>query len=118
MSFVRHPLGLKQPKARPRPDYLAAVREMPCFICQEYGEAQTTPTTAHHPIHDRHGQHKRPDITAIPLCDGHHQGQWDGSKMAIHKAPDQWRRLYGRDIDITPRIQDQLRHLLEDHGHD
>ncbi|MBY0137496.1 DUF968 domain-containing protein [Paracoccus yeei] len=108
----RGPLGLKQPKELDRPDYLSAVRWMPCIICEEWGLRQLSPTTAHHPIHDRHGHRKRPDITAIPLCDGHHQGCWDDSKIAIHKTPEQWRKAYGRDIDFTPRIQDRLRHLL------
>ena len=32
-----------------------------------------SPTTAHHPIHDRYGTTKSSDLEAIPLCDGHHQ---------------------------------------------
>lgn len=106
-------LGLKQAKAKARPDYLAAVRQMCCIICEEWGLPQLSPTTAHHPIHDRHSQRKRPDITAIPLCDGHHQGGWDNSKIAIHKSPEAWRQAYGADHEFTPRIQDRLRHLLE-----
>lgn len=86
---------------------------MPCIICEEYSLPQLSPTTAHHPIHDRHGQLKRPDITAIPLCDGCHQGLWDDSKIAIHQSPKAWRQAYGADHEYTPRIQDRLRHLLE-----
>lgn len=109
----RGALGQREGKTSKRPDYLAAVRQMPCIVCEEFGEPQMSPTTAHHPIHDRHSQHKRPDTTAIPLCDGHHQGSWDCTKIAIHQRPQVWRSMYGRDIDFTPRIQDRLAHLLE-----
>ena len=30
------PLGLKQPRADDNPAYLAAVRQMPCIICEEW----------------------------------------------------------------------------------
>ena len=104
----RPPLGLKEPKAKPDPRYLARVRELPCCICMAFGEAQITATTAHHPIHDRYSQRKVPDRMAIPLCDGHHQGQWDTTKVAIHREPSKWRRLYGPDHDYIAATQDRL----------
>src|SRR5699024_2564567 len=110
----RPPLGLKRDKPADRPDYLAAVRAMPCIICEEYALPQMSPTTAHHPIHDRGSQRRRPDITAVPLCDGHHQAQFDRSKVAIHQSPALWRKLYGADHEYTARVQDRLAHLLED----
>ena len=90
------PLGLKQPRADDNPAYLAAVRQMPCIICEEWGLPQLSPTTAHHPIHDRHSQRKRPDITAIPLCDGHHsrrlgQQQDRHPQVTRSMAPSLWR---------------------------
>jgi len=93
----RPPLGLKQPKGKKNEKYLDKVRERPCCICRKFGEIQRSPTTAHHPIHDRHGTRKRSDETAIPLCEGHHQGLWDQSKLAVHKSPLEWREKYGPD---------------------
>ncbi len=98
----------KKPKAAKDPDYLARVRQRPCCICEAFGEEQLSPTTAHHPIHDRHSGAKRPDSTAIPVCDGHHQGTFDTSKLAIHRAPEQWREKYGPDTDYIAPTQDRL----------
>ena len=36
-------LGLKEPKAKPDPAYLARVRELPCCVCEAFGEPQATP---------------------------------------------------------------------------
>lgn len=110
----RAPLGPKQPKAKPRPDYLAAVRGLPCCICEAFGEYQTSPTAAHHPIHGRYGTRKAPDVTAIPLCESHHQGNFDVSKVALHRMPTGWKRLYGPDTDYIAPTQDKLQHLLKD----
>lgn len=99
--------GLKQAKAKPRPDYLAAVRRLPCVICEAYGERQDTPTTAHHVIMGRYGTRKTPDTASIPLCHTHHQGR-DG----IHTRPSWWREKYGLDTDYTAVTQDRLAHLL------
>ncbi len=110
----RGPLGQKAPKAAARPDYLAAVRELPCCICDGWGFTQTSPTTAHHPIHGRYSARKSPDVTALPLCDGHHQGLWDTTKVALHQEPSRWKRLYGPDTDWIAPTQDKLSHLLGD----
>lgn len=93
----RPPLGLKKPKAKKNPMFLKNVRQMKCCVCQRFSEVQNSPTTAHHPIHDRHSFRKRPDDEAIPLCEGHHQGLWDNSKIAIHKEPKLWQETYGPD---------------------
>ena len=93
----RPPMGLKRPKETKDEKYLEKIREKPCVICRKFGYHQTSPTTAHHPIHDRYGTRKRSDRSAIPLCEGHHQGLWDQSKVAIHKEPIRWRELYGPD---------------------
>ena len=98
----------KQPKARPDPAYLAKVRQLPCCICEAFGFHQTSPTAAHHPIHGRYGSRKSPDCMAIPLCEGHHQGLRDTSKLAIHQAPTQWRLAYGPDTDWIAPTQDKL----------
>ena len=108
------PLGLKQPRAIANPAYLAAVRQLPCIICEEYGEPQQSRTEAHHVFHGRFSQRKSPDEMAIPLCVDHHTGfGFDTSKLAIHKAKAEWALHYGNDYDFTDRTQDALRHLLK-----
>jgi len=108
MNLTGRPIYEKPPKAKKDPAYLAKVRELPCVICTEYGLHQTTPTTAHHPIHGRHGTRKVPDEMAIPLCDGCHQGLWDTTKTAIHKEPKKWREQYGDDTDYIAVTQDAI----------
>jgi hypothetical protein len=84
---------------KPKKDllFLMAVRERNCIICETFHEPQMSPTAAHHVIHDRFSNRKTCDTLAIPLCEGHHQGMFDTSKVAIHREPLKWRKLYGSD---------------------
>lgn len=107
----RGPLGQKQAKLGQNPAYLAAVRCLPCCICEAAGEVQKSPTEAHHVFHDRFGQLKTPDEMAIPLCDGHHQAKFDRTKLAIHNAKEQWRDRYGADYEYTAATQDKIREV-------
>lgn len=98
----RPPLGLKQDKPLRSKKMLDKIRELPCAVCQAHGEQQLSPTTAHHPIHDRYGVYKRGDDWCVPLCDGHHQALFDDSKQAIHKDKRAWREKYGPDWSYAP----------------
>lgn len=100
-------LGLKEPKAKPDPAYLARVRELPCCICEAFGEPQATPTAAHHVIMGRFSQRKTPDRMAIPLCTFHHTGGHP-AYLAIHVSPAAWRERYGPDVDYILPTQDKL----------
>ena len=100
--------NFKEDVQHDNPEYLKMVRELPCCVCVEYGEVQMSPTTAHHPIHGRYSGAKRPDVTAIPLCDGHHQGTFDNSKFAIHQGKETWAEFYGLDTDYIAATQDKL----------
>ena len=91
----------KKAKEKKDGNYLQEVRRKGCCICTKFGMAQRSPTTAHHPIHDRFSGAKRADRTAIPLCEGHHQGLWDNTKVAIHREPKRWRELYGADFEYS-----------------
>jgi hypothetical protein len=96
------------------PDRLARIRELPCCICHEYGLFQQSRTTAHHCIMGRAGYEKRsdgrkaPDSMAIPLCDGHHQSNFDKSKTAVHREPAKWREQYGQDTDWISWTEQRL----------
>lgn len=104
----RGPLGLRSPKPKPDEEYLARVRELPCCICEAFGYVQSSPTAAHHPIHGRFSNRKVPDRLVIPLCEGHHQGDFDKSKTALHRHPALWKDLYGEDHEYIAVTQDRL----------
>lgn len=107
MTFIREPLGQKQ--AQPAdPEYLARVRELPCCICEAFGERQETATQAHHVCHDRFSQAKAPDRMSIPLCEGHHEGLVERGKLAIHREKQAWREAYGADHEWIAATQDRL----------
>ena len=103
------PLGQKSNEDRESKERLAAVAEMPCVICHEYGLPQLSPTKVHHAIHGRYSMGQRaPDNMALPLCDGHHQGDFDTSKIALHRQPTAWKAAYGLDVDWLSWVEERL----------
>lgn len=102
------PLGLKTGKAKRDLKYLKAVRALPCCICEAFGFQQISETQAHHPICERHGFEKTPDREAIPLCEGHHQGLFDTSKIAIHQDRALWVEWFGSDREYIAQTQDRI----------
>ena len=103
--------NFKPPKAKKDPAYLAKVRELGCCICEAFGEMQMSPTEAHHPIHGRFSFTKAPDDTAIPLCRGHHLGDFDTSKLAIHRGKETWAEKYGLDTDWIDATRDKIERM-------
>lgn len=108
IAAAKGPLGFKEPRQGPRPGRLAAVAGMPCCICHEYGLPQLSPTQVHHCIHGRHGTRRAPDTMTIPLCEGHHMGQFDTTKVAIHRDPADWKRAYGEDKRWISWVEERL----------
>lgn len=102
------PLGLKQTIKRKDSAHLKRVASLPCCICHEYGMTSNSPVQAHHCIHGRHGTRKVPDSMTIPLCEGHHQGLFDTSKIALHREPKRWRDEYGPDTDWISWVEERL----------
>ena len=92
-------------------EYLRAVRSLPCCICEAFGEKQNSETQAHHVFHGRFSGRKTPDRQAIPLCEGHHQGLRDTSKLAVHQAKKQWAEKYGCDHEWTAATQDKIERM-------
>lgn len=88
--------------------YIAAIHDLPCCVCEAFGEIQLSKTEAHHVFHGRFSQRKTPDRMAIPLCDGHHQAKWDKSKLAIHQRKDEWGKRYGFDHTYSAATQDKI----------
>ncbi|MGB1216176.1 MAG: Ref family recombination enhancement nuclease [Pikeienuella sp.] len=93
------PLGLKEPIEGRDPKRLAAVAALPCCICSEWGFPQNSHTQVHHCIMGRYGTKRAPDRMTIPLCEGHHVGLMDISKIALHRSRKAWRESYGNDTD-------------------
>jgi len=91
--------------------YLDKVRSLPCCICQAYGMKQLSPTQAHHTIHGRYSSRRTQDSEAIPLCEGHHQGLMDTSKIAIHRGKRTWAEAYGLDTDWIEPTQKIIKDL-------
>jgi len=108
MNLTGKQPALKPAKAKPNPAYLAKVRALPCIICTSYGLPQRSPTQAHHVIHERGSFRKVPDTMTIPLCEGHHQGLMDTSKIALHQQPSRWKREYGPDHTYVAITQDMI----------
>jgi len=92
--------------------YMGQVRSLPCIICDTYGLTQTSKVEAHHWIMDRGGTRKTPDDQTIPLCLGHHKGDFDTSKIAIHRAPKAWREAYGPDHGYIEATQRMVRNIV------
>lgn len=88
--------------------HMAQVRKLPCVICWAHGERQESPTTVHHCICGRYSNHKAPDTSVIPLCSGHHQGDFDTSKLSIHRDRSEWVAQYGQDTEYLPVVADML----------
>ena len=106
------PMGLKTRRPASDPRHLERVRSLPCCICTEYGLPQNSPTQAHHCIHGRYSSKKAPDCMTIPLCEGHHQGLFDTSKLALHQGPSRWRREYGPDTDWISWTEEALGRMI------
>lgn len=88
--------------------HMGKVKQLPCCICLHFGMTPSGPSHAHHPIHGRYSARKSPDLHCIPLCEGHHQGNFDTTKIAIHREPSKWRRLYGPDTDYIAGTLDAV----------
>jgi hypothetical protein len=113
MNLTGRPPYVKGQKPKKRsgkdPARLAMVAELPCVICHEFKMPQTSPTQVHHCIHGRNSMgRKSPDSMTIPLCEGHHQGDFDTSKIALHRAPNDWKQAYGLDTDWLSWVEYHL----------
>jgi hypothetical protein len=108
MNLTGQAIYQKQDKHSDDPKHIARVRAMNCCICEEYGLPQLSATQAHHCIHGRYSTRRTPDRMAIPICEGHHQGDFDTSKVALHREPAKWKRLYGPDTNWISWVEARL----------
>lgn len=109
----RGPMGLKEDVQRENPAHMGRVAELPCVICEFFQMVQLSPTQVHHCIHGRYSSRRAPDEDTLPLCEGHHQGLLDVTKLALHRHPERWEMTYGSDTDWLPRVKQKLK-LIEE----
>ena len=96
---------------REEKEYLDRLSSLGCYCCRvDYGIE--TPANIHH-IREGQGMSQRaPHIGGtIPLCEGHHQGNFDTTKLAFHNSPKQWREKYGSEADIARGYHKLLENL-------
>lgn len=108
MNLLRKPPVPKSARSTKDKTRLAKVAAMPCVICFEFGMQQTSPTQVHHCICGRHSTARAPDSMTVPLCEGHHQGLMDTSKIAIHRERKEWVARYGLDTDWLSWVEERL----------
>jgi len=103
MNLLRKPpMGQRLQAKVSDPEHLARVAQLPCCICEAFGERQRSATQVHHVFHGRYDTERAPDRMTIPLCEGHHLGMFDTSKLAIHRANHV--RSDVRSIHVVPSI--------------
>lgn len=111
MNFWTNP---KPPKAPKDKTYIEFVKQLPCVICEAYGEPYgQAPSDAHHPTHGRNSQARMPDHTVIPLCKAHHQTGEHG-KPAWHSGRrGEFIAAYGPDIDYIDATKDRVKRVFD-----
>jgi len=109
MNLLRKPpMGQRLQAKVSDPEHLARVAQLPCCICEAFGERQRSATQVHHVFHGRYDTERAPDRMTIPLCEGHHLGMFDTSKLAIHRAKAAWAASYGEDHTWVAPTLDKL----------
>ena len=93
--------------------YISALHNLPCVICEVFGEIQQSRTTVHHWFSGRCSAVRTPNREALPFCDGHHQARWDKTKLAIHDGKETWAEKYGNDHEYIEVTQDRMERMME-----
>jgi hypothetical protein len=92
--------------------HLNKVARLGCYCCRVDGDGEV-PAMIHH-IREGKGMGQRAShFETIPLCEGHHQGNFDTSKLAFHRSPKKWRERYGRESEIVAGINAVIGRLDE-----
>jgi Recombination enhancement, RecA-dependent nuclease len=108
MNLTARHVAQKPAKRVSDPAYMARVAALGCIVCEAFGEPQISPTQVHHCIHGRFGTRRAGDHDTIPICEGHHQGNFDTSKLALHRTPAAWKRAYGPDHSYVGAVRARL----------
>lgn len=83
--------------------HLSKVAAFGCLCCAIDGRGWQ-PANIHH-IREGYGIGQRaPHTETLPLCEGHHQGLLDTTKLAFHRRPAEWRARYGQERELVAAI--------------
>lgn len=97
---ARRPMRRRPRRARPGDDpaYLALVRTLPC-CARHLGTPCRGIMHAHHAGEEKGVGMKPPDRTAIPMCSGHHLGEWhdDAGRGAFRGWTQAQRRAWSNE---------------------
>jgi hypothetical protein len=112
---ARAPMKVKKRKAHTKAEseHLSRKAELCCLACEMDGHPDT-PAAIHHPRHDEHGLNygtggRAPHERGFPLCEGHHQGDFDTTKVAIHRNPIEFEAHYGTEESLVLLAEAKLR---------
>ncbi len=94
---------MKRPATKAEKLHLSKVAALGCICCAIDGRGWR-PANIHH-IREGYGMGQRaPHMETLPLCEGHHQGLRDCSKVAFHKSPIVWREWYGEERQLVAAV--------------
>jgi len=104
---VRKPMKKKskRPATKAEKEYMNRVTALGCVACEIDGNFDT-PCGIHHPRHGEDGQNvgtggRSEHTRGIGLCEGHHQGLLDTTKIAIHRDPEGFTARYGTEEELV-----------------
>lgn len=107
-NIRRHkgPIPKRAFKTRPRPqteaerEHSAAIHRMRCWACEVDKDPCPPPSAGHHIKEEYGAGQKASDWEMLPLCEGHHQGNIDRTRLAYHRAPRTWCARYGNQVVV------------------
>lgn len=82
--------------------YLAAVAELGCLLCDRIGY-QGTPAEIHHPRLDQGMSERGSSFTTIPLCPEHHRGP-----HGIHGDREAFKNARVTEMDLLAEVNERL----------
>ena len=100
-------------KHKPTPEeiqHMGRVKSLPCIVCEMRGEAQTSPSEAHHVKRDpTTGQslgasQKGNGYTTIALCAGRHH--WNGVNVSMGSK--EFETKFGNELDLLRLTYERL----------
>lgn len=90
------------------------VMRLGCVCCAHLG----LPVAAQELHHILYGNTRMGDLYTIPLCRGHHQGDWSGeqielmepkTRVSISSGRKAFTRVYPTERELWERVQDRLK---------
>lgn len=94
------------PATKSEKEFMARVRRLGCLACR-HDTGQWVAPALHH-IRQDYGKKRASNWEVLPLCEGHHQGLLDGTKLAFHRASRTWCARYGTEVQLLQVVYEAL----------